>query len=916
MLWSASAPAGAQDAESATDAPQDDATAPPGDDSHEADESEQESLSRPPDAGPGGSEAEPALRPPELLDFVRAKYPSAALDERREGRVVLKLSINADGRVTEADVAEAAGYGFDEAAQAAALNFRFSPAKRDGIPVASRILYAYEFKLPDPPPTGSIRGRILMPGSGDQPAAGVEVTLTDKNAQDLAARTNAEGHFTIEELPPGRYSLRARAESLGEAETSLTVAEGQVSAPTLRLLPTGREKPIEVTVRGESEAERLRQSAQAVHVIETEQAQLETADLGEVLARSQGIGVRRGGGLGSGTRFSLNGLTDDQIRFFIDGVPLELSGYPFGIANVPVNLVERIEVYRGVVPIRFGADALGGAVNLVTDEIQGTRGGASYQAGSFGTHRATAGAHYLHEPTGFFARFAGFFDRSDNDYPIDVEVPDEQGKLSPARVYRFHDAYQAMGGNVEIGAVNRPFADRLLLRAFITDYQNELQNNVVMTRPYGEVEFGELSAGGSLRYENLFRNRFSVQAVAGYAYTATEFLDVGNCFYDWFGRCVRELLQPGEINSARDDILWEHGAFGRLNLGWQIHPQHALRVSVSPTFVTRTGNNRRITDPNARDILETKRDLLTVVTGVEYQLNLFDDRLENIFFVKHYFQNVRAAEPPPGVTESRSTNAPGVGNALRYRFVDWLYAKASYEWATRLPRVDEIFGDGILILDNPELEPEVSHNVNLGLTVAANDTPGGAFRVDINGFLRDAAQLIVLLAVDEQTQRYSNVFSARSLGIEGAVGWTSPGEYVALDGNVTYLDFRNTSSDGNFAGFEGDRIPNRPYLFANGSARFRFPNVFAARDEFALVWNTRYVHGFFRSWESAGITDFKDTVDAQLLHSVALTYLVLGQKAGLSFTAEVLNLTDQRAFDFFGVQRPGRAFYFKTTASF
>ena len=41
---------------------------------------------------------------------------------------------------------------------------------------------------------------------------------------------------------------------------------------------------------------------------------------------------------------------------------------PFGIANVPVNLIERVEIYRGVVPIRFGADALGGAVNLVSDQ--------------------------------------------------------------------------------------------------------------------------------------------------------------------------------------------------------------------------------------------------------------------------------------------------------------------------------------------------------------------------------------------------------------------------------------------------------------------------------------------------------------------------------------------------------------------
>lgn len=101
----------------------------------------------------------------------------------------------------------------------------------------------------------------------------------------------------------------------------------------------------------------LRRSAEAVQVVETSETKRRTADLGEVLARAQGVGVQRAGGLGSDTCFSLNGLTDDQIRFFLDEIPLEFAGYPFGIANVPINLVERVEIYRGVVPIRFGPRA-------------------------------------------------------------------------------------------------------------------------------------------------------------------------------------------------------------------------------------------------------------------------------------------------------------------------------------------------------------------------------------------------------------------------------------------------------------------------------------------------------------------------------------------------------------------------------
>src|SRR5262249_38716013 len=161
-------------------------------------------------------------------------------------------------------------------------------------------------------------------------------------------------------------------------------------------------------------------------------------------------------------RFSLNGLYDDQIRFFLDGVPLDLAGYPFGIVNVPVNLVERVEVYRGVVPIRFGADALGGAVHVVSDSSYRTRLAASYQGGAFGTHSASVEGRVHDAASGVVAGGAAFVDVAKNDYRVDVQVADDRGRLTPATVPRFHDGYRAYGGTVEAGIVERPWARRLL----------------------------------------------------------------------------------------------------------------------------------------------------------------------------------------------------------------------------------------------------------------------------------------------------------------------------------------------------------------------------------------------------------------------------------------------------------------------
>jgi vitamin B12 transporter len=166
---------------------------------------------------------------------------------------------------------------------------------------------------------------------------------------------------------------------------------------------------------------------------------------------------------------------------------------------------------------------------------------------------------------------------------------------------------------------------------------------------------------------------------------------------------------------------------------------------------------------------------------------------------------------------------------------------------------------------------------------------------------------------DDEAATYQNAYSARSLGVEVAAGWTSPGRYLALDANVTWVDFRNTSSEGAFLANRGERIPNRPYLFGSGSARLEKSEIAAANDELSLTWTSRYVHEFYRGWERLGTN--KLTVPAQLVHALALTYLVRGQPTELSFTGEAQNVTNAAVFDVFGVPRPGRAIYFKATAS-
>lgn len=755
-----------------------------------------------------------------------------------------------------------------------------------------------------------LRGLVHL-GSADAPLAGVEVLIRGP-ARDWRVTTDGEGRFRLGGLPPGSYDVAVDGPA---GRASATVDLGTDGAE-VTLAVTG--EVIEVTGRYRAEADQMRESSEAVQVVTTEVAQRESADLGEVLARSEGIAVQRSGGLGSDERFSLNGLTDDQIRFFVDGVPLEAAGYGPSLANVPVNLVERIEVFRGVVPVRFGADALGGALNLVTAQQQrGSQASASYQLGSFGTHRLTLSARGEHAPSGAYVRASGFYDTTANDYQVDVEVPNEVGRLEQASVRRFHDDYRAFGGSLEIGRMSED-GEHASLRGYVHGFSKDLQHNLVMTVPYGEVTHGGRAIGAVARYRRELAPALALSTVLGYAYRRTDFEDLGVCVYDWFGACLRERPRPGEIGGAPDDLsLFDHHGLARLHLDWSVRDGHALRLSLAPSLVSRTGEDH-LASPDARDPLAAERDLYTAVGGLEYQLGDIDDAVENTLFLKAYGQIARAEELLPGGVldrADRDTLRVGAGDGIRYRFVDWMWMKASYEFATRLPGAEELFGDGVRVIDNLELAPETSHNLNLGLAVDVRGTPAGAFYLDAGGFGRFARDLILLLGND-QVFSYQNVFAARALGVQATGQWRAPGDHVTVQLGGTWQELRNDSPEGAFGEFDGDRLPNRPYLFGHARATVHMRGLLRDGDDLSLSWTTRYVHAFFRGWESAGLMEFKQEVPSQLVHGAGLNLAWEWQQRLLSFSLEAHNLADARVYDVFGVQRPGRSLFAKLIATF
>ena len=160
-------------------------------------------------------------------------------------------------------------------------------------------------------------------------------------------------------VPPGDYVAVFSYVGFRQEERKLHIKPHDNIRLDISLVP---EQLQEVVVTG-SAIEKVRNSAFNATAINTTDLENTTKTLSEALAKAPGMKIRESGGVGSDMAVTMDGFSGKHVKVFIDGVPQEGVGSSFGLNNIPVNYAERIEVYRGVVPVGFGADAIGGVIN-------------------------------------------------------------------------------------------------------------------------------------------------------------------------------------------------------------------------------------------------------------------------------------------------------------------------------------------------------------------------------------------------------------------------------------------------------------------------------------------------------------------------------------------------------------------------
>lgn len=751
-----------------------------------------------------------------------------------------------------------------------------------------------------------IRGVIQQAG---KPLEYASVSL---KGEQVGTVSDGDGNFVLRVLP-GKHILVVEHISCATYESSFDIKPEEKIFVRIQMSETTNVLE-EVVVQGKSPLQRINQSPMNVQAVNTKELRNTNLDVARVLDKVSGVKIRQDGGLGSAAQINLNGFSGKHVRVFIDGVPLEGMGNSFQINNIPLSITERIEIYKGVIPIEFGSDALGGAINIVTDKTARTRADVSYSYGSFNTHKSSVNVGHTTQ-SGVTMSLNAYQNYSDNNYKVFTEYLDvENNQFSTDKKWfnRFHDRYHNEAVIGKIGVVKQSWADRFNVGFTYSREYQQIQNANLMQIAFGGKYRKANGISSVLNYEkhNFLMKNLDVSLTARYDIARNNNVDTLSRQYSWTGN-YRSTTSRGEAGTtlAEFDNKTGHVTIG---LGYKTKNTHLFSLHNTYSHYGRKTTDSQSNHQNSTQATFMKRINEKNILGISYKITP-NHKWNASVFAKHYYTQIKGPVNVSTTTraiyeeQNRYNKTWGYGGAGTYHFTKEIQTKASFEKTYRLPTDRELFGDGDLEMGDASVRPENSRNFNFNIAYNPH-FKAHSFSIEGGFIYRNIKDYIIRYIGNQGTAQSRNHGNVQNVGGEFSLRYFYKDKWTA-GGALTYMNIRNKerlNSNGAISLTYNDRLPNTPYFFANADINYIFHNLFGKKNSLSLGYGLQYVHEYFRSWQSEGA---KRTIPEQLSHDVSATFSFGKKKYNVAF--EIANLTNRLLYDNFSLQKPGRSFSIK-----
>ena len=808
--------------------------------------------------------------------------------------------------------------------------------------------------------TGMLSGRVS--DDKGKPVEGATVKLKELNRSTM---TDAKGHFELKSLNYGTYAL-----TISSVETELSTLSVKIDAASKVINPKVKlrqdQELAEVSIGGKTVKKEIETSGFAVAIIETKEASLRNLTTNELLDRTVGVRVRQNGGIGSNVEYNLNGMSGSAIGMFIDGIEISTYGQSFNLNNIPPAMIERIEVYKGILPSHLTGDYIGGAINVVLKkDVSQNNATAAVSYGSFNTFQSDLGITLRDKKSGLSFRGSGFYTYTDNSFTTwgrSTTYVNEEGQiLRNYRAKRFNDSYKSVGGRFEAGFTDTKWADQFFVGYNGSFNHNEIPHGITMATPY-VGRFNETEAHvATLNYnkKNFLMKGLALNINGAYSNRSTYLQDTVGLAYNWDGTVRKLPTYVPQLDANGNVMIGDGGPTDtvyhrvflpvktlrggqqdvktitntdrkitniRSNLGYTLLDGH--RLSLNHKYEATDRDDQDLLNPSYRD-LATKSTISKHIISMNYEAETFSKKLRTNLLGKYTvnstdqrrYQILNQGGTNTIVARDTSTRASnfGYGATVSYNLIPKFFVIASTENSFIMPNEVQLYGSPETnILPNLKLQPEKNINYNLGFRWGALDFGKHRFSFYANAFWRNGFEKITQQAVDVseiekeadadiQTTRYINLGKTQSRGMEAEVIYVYNNR---LNASLNFSRFNNLfkqefDQNGREQAFFNQQIPNEPFFTVNANLQYRFNDVFQKKSILNAYYNTGYVGQYYVIW---GQPDFSRT-PTQFSHDLGASYRFPSGR--LVASLDVKNVLNAELYDNYTIQKPGRGVYFK-----
>lgn len=743
-----------------------------------------------------------------------------------------------------------------------------------------------------------VRG-IVKSNTDRQPLTGVSVQVKGSSLGDA---TDKDGRYELLNIRKGYVTIVFTCIGMKKVEKTVEISDKGMTVLNVFMeddnLMLG---DVEIVGIGErEEIRRAKQQGVPVSVIDGKTLAGRGTSIAEVINHQTGVKLRQTGGVGNQTKINVRGLEGNRVQIYMDGYPLNTPDGNFSINDIPLQFIDRIEVYKGIVPPEFGGDGLGSAINVVTIDPDKNYYDFAYKAQSYGVHEGNATVRHFFKKINTAMTFYVGGALAENDYTM------ESPFIDGLKIKRDHDGLRMIDYAVNLDFMNGYF-DEAKLEILGYASRKEMQGIETNIRHTFNKSF---STGGSARLEkkSFLTDRLDMKLNMMYLYFNSCQNDTSSYVYDFYGnkRPNSYRGEKGSVPNLSDDNT--HDIRYNLNLKYHIIPEKmSVNLNNDFRFVSLEAN-----DTVAQNFVKKRTSGLTSdVTGCISSLALenkwLDDRLTSVLTGRHYYYALKGetidltygTESSP-VNTNRSGNYFGYSLALKYNLSkDW-YLKAALEHNYRLPRYEEVLGDRISTLTSPALEPEVADNYNLGVFYDHYYGNESRLQFEANTYVTKVENMMYMLA-QAGYFKYQNLGKALLYGADAEFKWDiNRNWFISLNGTwqksldyARYVFGTDTPSQ-----TYRMQLPHIPILYFNWMVDYRKNNLFGGKGQYTRIYyEGGYTDKYYYGYELSKNQDYK--IPSSHIHTVGLEYGMLNRKIILGVECHnVFNADEMTNFNY------------------